>query len=179
MKIKNGRVMRYSANRLSLEWEDAERNRYHTWLDEQTFEPRVESSFGRHANKVIIYKNPPIEIGVRDEGYFKTRYLDAGAASNAKILAAVKTMIDIPAEAKKATAEQEAADLEKAGERRKDYMRHCKEKAGEALYEALANLMPAARAAGLPLKSEQMVAAIAAIEKADADAHTMDIKAFI
>lgn len=120
---------------ISLAGTGRDGNRYHIWINHDLSIP----DYSKH--EFTLYKNPPLSVPHRGEGYFPTRHLDAGAAANRKmvdeLIAAAKEFNLV------AVADERREQTERARKLEADrsYREYLKQQAGPALYEALKNLL--------------------------------------
>lgn len=152
MKNLNNVHMTAHGAMVSVGWKDDAGNRMHVWLAIDTdergnskrdandevvvkrpFEVKCERSgaysTGRHMRQV--YKNPPLKadgsaLGRRDEGYFKTRYLDAESKAWREIVAEALRIADVSGmleQARQAEKDNEAARETKQRQERVDRIR--------------------------------------------------------
>lgn len=115
---------RLGHNRLSVDCEH-DGYRFHYWADINLNPQRNEDG------TVTIFKNPPFDIGYRDEGWFKTRYLTNGKGQGKIVFDAMAAAAPglLPA-ALKARADYEAARKAKQQDAEREYRA---EKAGPQL----------------------------------------------
>ena len=93
--------------------------RFHVWFDVTTKELRRQHG----SNKIIVYKNPPLEIGSNSPEFFRTRYLDGDKPRNAAIMRHVFDVVEREGLIAKGIAVFEKAEAERQAVSR-EAMRH-------------------------------------------------------
>jgi hypothetical protein len=110
-------------------------NRYHVWINHDLSIPDYS------AHEFTLYKNPPLSVPFRGEGYFRTRHLDARAAVNRQL---VDELIET-AEKNRLVAQADERlaykQLEEKREQDRRYREYLKQQAGPSLYAALKDLL--------------------------------------
>lgn len=124
------------SKRASASW-DTEGARFHVWFDVQTNE--ISREYG--SGKLIIYKNPPLDLDRKDPSHFNTRFLDGDKPCNAEILLHVFGVIDRDGLIAKGIAEATKREEERqAASKEADRQERIKE-AGPKLVKALRNMV--------------------------------------
>lgn len=150
MKIE-GLEFTVSGPMIGPHWTDPkDGNRYHFWLRAEanpnaSDEDRQRNDTSRPVSpymvredrgRVILYRNPPLNVGRYDDGYFKTRYLDASAKANREVVSEVLRRCKDEGLFEKALQ----ANAEKAANERRATFLKFVDDIREAITEAMPNL---------------------------------------
>jgi hypothetical protein len=110
-------------------------NRYHIWINHDLSIP----DYSEH--EFVLYKNPPLSVKFRGEGWFRTRQLDAANAVNIQLVGELIEAAKKNNLVRQADERLDASNHAEENERDRRYREYLKQQAGPSLYAALKDLL--------------------------------------